>query len=90
MIQLESIIIKNIYLNLIKAMKHFIEITLKDNLFIRMTLKDWARDNQHEFPKFGFTNNTWDIPTTHKIRDLLISKYNYQIKTINNTVTLYR
>jgi hypothetical protein len=71
-------------------MKHFIEITLKENLFKRMTLKDWARANQHEFPRFRFTNNTWDIPITHQIRNLLISKYNYRIFIENNMVILRR
>ncbi len=71
-------------------MKHFIEINLPQNESRITSLKNWARENQNEFPRFGFTNNTWDIPTTYKIRDLLISKYNYQIRTINNIVTLYR
>ncbi len=72
-------------------MKHFIEIFLRDkNLFKRMTLKDWARENQHEFPRFGFTNNTWDIPTTHQIRNLLTSNYNYQIFIESNMVILRR
>lgn len=56
--------------------KYFIRL-IKNGKLITQTLKDWARDNQHEFPKFGFTNNTSDIPTTHEIQDHLIRNHNF-------------
>jgi len=55
--------------------RHFLE-TLSGGKLTRTKLKDWARENQKEFPRYSFTNNSSDIPTTHEIRDLLIKKFN--------------
>lgn len=58
--------------------KHFIRLHRVDQStgkkkFHDVTLKDWSRENQHFFPRFGFTNSQSDIPTTHQIRDFLRS-----------------
>lgn len=36
---------------------------------VEMRLRAWARENQHCFPNYGFTNTQDDHPITHQIRD---------------------
>lgn len=55
--------------------KHYLEFRKSDNTITKITLKDWARDNLKEF---GSNYSISNMPTTHAIRDLLISKFNYK------------
>jgi hypothetical protein len=46
---------------------------------IEMRLRVWARENQHLFPNFGFTNSQDDHPITHQIKEFCITNLNAQI-----------
>lgn len=69
--------------------KYFIRLKVNNN-YITQSLKDWARNNQKEFPQYGFTNNSIDIPTTHQIRDYLIKECNYKQSIEGNMIYLVR
>lgn len=56
---------------------------------IEMTLRAWARENQHFFPNFGFTNTQVDHPTTHQIRDYCIRNLNARVDENDRKVVLY-
>ncbi len=56
--------------------KHYLEFRKSDKTKIKITLKDWARDNLNEF---GSNYSYINMPSTHKIRDLLISRFNYKL-----------
>ena len=57
--------------------KYYIRLNINGKLMTQ-TLKNWARDNKLEFPRYGFTNNTTDIPTTHEIQNHLIKVHNFK------------
>jgi len=69
--------------------KYFIKLIVNGKL-VTKTLKNWARENQTEFPKFGFKNNTSDIPTTHEIEKHLIQEHNFKRVLEGNYVYLCR
>jgi hypothetical protein len=57
--------------------KYFIKLNINGKILTK-TLKDWARENQSEFPKFTFKNNTSDIPTTQAIEKHLLQELNFK------------
>ena len=69
--------------------KYFIKLFANGKL-VSKTLKNWARENQTEFPKFTFKNNTSDIPTTHAIEKHLIKEHNFKRVVEGNCVFLCR
>jgi len=54
-----------------------------------MKLRHWARDNQHCFPNFRFTNTQDDHPTTHQIRDFCVKNLNARIDENEYRVLIY-
>jgi hypothetical protein len=69
--------------------KYFIKLDINGEILTK-TLKDWARENQSEFPKFGFKNNTSDIPTTHAIEKHLLKELNFKRVVEGKIVYLVR
>jgi len=53
-----------------------------------MPLRAWARENQHYFPNFRFTNTQDDHPTTHQIRDFCLRNLNTRIDENDRRVVL--
>ena len=69
--------------------KYFIQLDINGEILTK-TLKDWARENQKEFLKFGFKNNTSDIPTTQAIEKHLIKELNFKRVVEGKVVYLVR
>jgi len=69
--------------------KYFIKLDINGEVLTK-TLKDWARENHKEFPKFGFKNNTNDIPTTQAIVKHLIKELNFKRVVEGKVVYLVR
>jgi hypothetical protein len=69
--------------------KYFIKLDINGEVLTK-TLKDWARENQKEFPKFEFKNNTSDIPTTQAIETHLIKELNFKRIVEGKVVYLVR
>ena len=69
--------------------KYFIKFDINGEVFTK-TLRNWARENQKEFPKFGFKNNTSDIPTTQAIETHLIKELNFKRVVEGKVVYLVR
>jgi hypothetical protein len=56
---------------------------------VEMRLRAWARENQHCFPNYGFTNTQDDHPITHQIRDYCVRNLNGRIEENDRRVTVY-
>lgn len=56
---------------------------------VEMRLRAWARENQHYFPNYGFTNSQADHPITHQIRDYCVRNLNARIDENENRVIIY-
>ena len=56
---------------------------------IQMRLRAWARENQHHFPNYGFTNTQDDHPTTHIIRDYCVNNLNGRIEENDRIVIIH-
>ena len=56
---------------------------------VEMRLRAWARENQHDFPNFGFTNTQDDHPITHQIRDYCVRHLNARIDENDARVIIY-
>jgi hypothetical protein len=54
-----------------------------------MPLRAWARENQHYFPDFGFTNTQDDHPTTYQIRDFCLRNLHAQVDENERRVVVY-
>ena len=67
---------------------HYI-IFPRNSTQVEMRLKVWARENQHYFTTFGFTNSQDDHPITHVIRDYCIRNLNDRIDENKRRVVIY-
>lgn len=68
--------------------KYYIRFT-RDGRQVEMRLREWARENQHYFPNYGFTNSQDDHPITHHIRDYCVSNLNARVDINDQRVILY-
>jgi|LakMenE18May11ns_1017448.scaffolds.fasta_scaffold9055943_2 hypothetical protein len=55
---------------------------------VEMTLRAWARANQHYFPQFRFTNTQDDHPITHQIRDYCVNQLNARLDETERRVVV--
>lgn len=56
--------------------KHFVEEMTNVNVS-RYTVKEWALNHQIAFPNYGFSNSTFDCPTTGQIVTVMIRDFGY-------------
>ncbi len=61
----------------------------RDGRQVEMKLREWARENQHYFPNYGFTNSQDDHPITHYIRDFCVRHLNGRIDENERRVIVY-
>ena len=54
-----------------------------------MPLRAWARENQHHFPNYGFTNMKDDHPITYLIRDYCVRNLNALVDENDRRVIVY-
>jgi hypothetical protein len=64
-------------------------IFTRDGRQVEMKLREWARENLHYFPNYGFTNSQDDHPTTHQIRDFCERHLNGRIDENERRVVIY-
>ena len=56
---------------------------------VEMPLRAWARENQHHFPSYGFTNMKDDHPITYLIRDYCVRNLNALVDENDRRVIVY-
>jgi hypothetical protein len=56
---------------------------------VEMRLRVWARENQHYFPNYGFTNMKDDHPITHLIKNYCVRNLNGRIHENERHVVIY-
>ena len=56
---------------------------------VEMPLRACARENQHCFPNYGFTNTQDDHPITHNIRDYCVKNLNARLDENDRRVIVY-
>ena len=61
----------------------------RDGRQVEMKLRAWARENQHYFPNYGFTNSQDDHPITHQIRDFCERHLNARVDNNERRVIIY-